>query len=342
MGAYSASTLPASWYRSEAMYQLERRAIFSKCWMLLTHKTRYQKAGDYLSFTIADFSFFLTRDREGSINGFHNICRHRAFPIGNLSKDPRFETVPSFDKSQHSLFPINPRMAGFGFAGGYTFDHAWEMDVDANWKLQIENYNECYHCATSHPLIAGVTDTPRYRVEPSHNARYMEHHIVNKGGADAQFQRATTFFFPGTSVTVTQKFFYIQRMIPITSTTSKIENEVYRHVSATDEEFDNIIAFYRQVLDEDRELCKGVQRSLRTGVFLNDELHPDKEKGPIQFQETLREILMDHQREEKRGREIWPATPRIEGAGTEKMVEDVRFCTKIEGERCFGREELAW
>jgi hypothetical protein len=48
----SPRSLPASWYRSEAMYQLERRAIFSKRWMLLTHSSRFTKAGDYLSFTM--------------------------------------------------------------------------------------------------------------------------------------------------------------------------------------------------------------------------------------------------------------------------------------------------
>ncbi|MDH3266821.1 MAG: aromatic ring-hydroxylating dioxygenase subunit alpha, partial [Gammaproteobacteria bacterium] len=27
-------------------------------------------------------------------------------------------------------------------------------DIDANWKLAIENYQECYHCATAHPEYA--------------------------------------------------------------------------------------------------------------------------------------------------------------------------------------------
>ena len=44
--------LPASWYRSEEMYELERRAIFSKKWILITHKLRFQKAGDFLEFLI--------------------------------------------------------------------------------------------------------------------------------------------------------------------------------------------------------------------------------------------------------------------------------------------------
>lgn len=67
-------------------------------------------------------------------------------------------------------------------------------------------------------------------------------------------------------------------MVPLTATTSKVENEVYRHRDATDEEFENINAFYRQVLDEDKELCVGTQENLNSGVFTNGELHPNKEK----------------------------------------------------------------
>lgn len=67
-------------------------------------------------------------------------------------------------------------------------------------------------------------------------------------------------------------------MIPLTATTSKVENEVYRHKDATDKEFEDINAFYQQVLDEDRELCVGAQENLSAGVSVNGELHPNKEK----------------------------------------------------------------
>ncbi len=67
-------------------------------------------------------------------------------------------------------------------------------------------------------------------------------------------------------------------MIPVTATTSIIENEVYRHRNARDEEFANINAFYRQVLDEDKQLCEGAQQNLSARVYINGELHPEKEK----------------------------------------------------------------
>lgn len=254
----AARGIPASWYRSKELFQLERRAIFSKKWILVTHMLRLKHPGDFLSFSYADFPFFLVRDKEGRVNGFHNVCRHRAYPIvecrsgeakilsckyhgwsygfkGNLAKAPRFDTVPGFDKGQHGLLPVNvhvdkagfvwvnlqagepevkweddfggmedkPRMKQFDFAGGYSFDHMWDMDLDANWKSVMENYNECYHCPTSHPLIAGVSDLSKYKVEPSKAC--LEHEIINKKPADEedQFRRSITFMFPCTSVTVT-------------------------------------------------------------------------------------------------------------------------------------------
>lgn len=72
--------------------------------------------------------------------------------------------------------------------------------------------------------------------------------------------------------------FYIQRMLPVTATTSRIENEVYRHKNSTDEEFAKINEFYHQVLDEDKNLCEGTQRNINAGIFINGEWHPEKEK----------------------------------------------------------------
>jgi hypothetical protein len=67
-------------------------------------------------------------------------------------------------------------------------------------------------------------------------------------------------------------------MVPTSPTTSKIENEVYRHKNAPDKEFANICDFYRQVLEEDKDLCEGAQRNMDANVFTSGELHPDKER----------------------------------------------------------------
>jgi phenylpropionate dioxygenase-like ring-hydroxylating dioxygenase large terminal subunit len=45
------------------------------------HSSRFNKPGDYFKLEIAGFPFILIMGKDGVINGFHNVCRHRAYPI---------------------------------------------------------------------------------------------------------------------------------------------------------------------------------------------------------------------------------------------------------------------
>lgn len=148
--------LPASWYRSPEMWELERRAIFSRKWLLTTHSLRLPNTGDWLRYDVAGYPFILVRNREGNINGFHNICRHRAFPVvteeggtarifsckyhgwsyglnGKLAKAPGFQDMEGFDKSKNGLFPIHVHVDHNGFIwvnldAGEKPEIAWEDD----------------------------------------------------------------------------------------------------------------------------------------------------------------------------------------------------------------------
>jgi Rieske 2Fe-2S family protein len=34
--------------------------------------------------------------------------------------------------------------------------HTITYDVEANWKVIVENYNECYHCGPIHPELCQI------------------------------------------------------------------------------------------------------------------------------------------------------------------------------------------
>lgn len=74
-------SLPASWYTEPLLYELERRAIFSKHWLITTHRLRLPEPGSYCRFEIAGFNFFLLKNKDGDIQAFHNVCRHRGYPV---------------------------------------------------------------------------------------------------------------------------------------------------------------------------------------------------------------------------------------------------------------------
>ncbi|RSL41169.1 hypothetical protein CEP51_016613 [Fusarium floridanum] len=132
------STLPASWYREPGFYELERRAIFSKSWILISHSCQFNEPGKYARYEMAGYPFFIIRDRAGSINAFLNVCRHRAFPIvhedagkvmvlsckyhgwsysmnGNLAKAPRFDQVEGFQKDDYKLYKVHTHIDDLGF-----------------------------------------------------------------------------------------------------------------------------------------------------------------------------------------------------------------------------------
>ncbi|OQU98527.1 Rieske [2Fe-2S] domain-containing protein [Cladophialophora immunda] len=375
--------LPASWYTSEEMYQLERRAIFSKRWMLITHRTRLGQSGDYLKFDIAGYEFVLCRDRKGEINGFHNVCRHRAFPVvqgqqgtakifackyhgwsyaldGKLAKAPKYDELEDFDKAQNGLFPIHVRVDACGFIwvnldssetpevpweqdfdgvdiqerymvynfDDYILDHEYKLDGAYNWKILADNFNECYHCPTAHPDIPTLADIE------THDVTGVDGYITHQSTPTEEQKKlgmaiASTYFFPNVSISVLPHFIMLQRFLPNGPKSSSMHYQIYRNKNSTEEDFQRIHQLYAKVVSEDKILCELAQRNLNAGVFVNGQMHPRLEKGPLYFQQRAREAIKEHVAQEKaERREIWPAQQRLPGDAAVSK-EDVDLCSGL-------------
>ena len=104
----------------------------------MSHRGRFTKPGDYVSFDFAGFRLFSILGKDGVVRTFHNVCRHRAFPIthkttgsatllgcryhgwsydtkGQLTKAPQFDQLPGFDKASNSLFEVHTQTDSQGF-----------------------------------------------------------------------------------------------------------------------------------------------------------------------------------------------------------------------------------
>lgn len=130
------------------------------------------------------------------------------------------------------------------------------------------------------------------------------------------------------------------RCVPTSVSTVSMEYEVYRHKDATDEDFEHVDSFFKRVLNEDKILCNNTQRNLKAGVFVNGQLHPHLEKGPLYFQNMVRKTVKEHREKETvENREIWPASQPL--IGLQATDEDIAFCSGLacEPEKA---EQLAW
>lgn len=250
--------LPASWYNAPEMYELERRAIFSKRWLFMTHSSRVKNTGDWLRFEVAGFDFIITRDRQGNVNAFHNVCRHRAYPViekegsgnakilacryhgwsyglnGKLAKATGFQGSPhAMDKEQNGLFPIHVKVDVNGFIWvnmdakeepevsweehfanvdtqerykAYNFDnydlnHTYELEGKYNWKILADNFNECYHCPTTHADIPEFLNLDSFDSDLKDG--HIQHHCVSTPEQIAKgLYTASTYYFPMSAMVV--------------------------------------------------------------------------------------------------------------------------------------------
>ncbi|PNS18122.1 Proline dehydrogenase 1, mitochondrial [Sphaceloma murrayae] len=171
-------------YTAPEMYDFERRAIFSCEWQTATSELSIQEPGDWVWYNIAGFNIVIARDRTGSTNAFHNVCRHGAYPV--VEGDGRYNTrTLGFDKSKNRPFENHvhvdskgliwtsmdsrekpdvswdldflgvegqERLQPFDFRD-YKLNHTYQIDADYNWKIAADNSNECYHCSATPPDI---------------------------------------------------------------------------------------------------------------------------------------------------------------------------------------------
>jgi choline monooxygenase len=124
-----ASTIPASWYTDERLFDLEQRSVFGHSWQLAARTDQLREAGDYVTTDIAGDPIVIVRGSDNVVRGFFNVCRHHAAAVmteaegrasqmrcpyhgwtysleGELKGTPDFSNVRNFDRSENGLAQI--------------------------------------------------------------------------------------------------------------------------------------------------------------------------------------------------------------------------------------------
>lgn len=83
----------------------------------------------------------------------------------------------------------------------YEYDHSWSIDAPYNWKIAADNYNECYHCKTTHPDIPALANLESYDVKPRGMAILHDAATTEEQRASGMVV-ASTYYFPNASMNV--------------------------------------------------------------------------------------------------------------------------------------------
>jgi choline monooxygenase len=123
-------TIPASWYVTPELMELERRAVFARSWQLAGRADNVRAPGQYVSCLLPSGDpVIVVRGADGVLRGFFNVCRHHAAAVvsdhegtaqhlrcpyhgwtyslqGDLKGAPEFAGVCGFDPAANGLVPV--------------------------------------------------------------------------------------------------------------------------------------------------------------------------------------------------------------------------------------------
>ncbi|RDL40856.1 Bet v1-like protein [Venustampulla echinocandica] len=293
----SPRTLPASWYCSSALYQLERRGVFKKAWHFLGPVTRFQKEFEKVVYEIAQVTIVVenkTAKREDGTDGIIVYAEDESTKIkshltpsgllfATLSADsPSFEDYfGGLEELTNKIdFTKLPHRRSISYEGRF------------NWKTMIDGYQECLHCQYTHPTFSKYYPPAFYKVENHNN--FSQHIADPSKQSDGLF----LYFFPICTLNVYGGGMSSFRTLPSPNPgVSRMEFDYY--YSGTDEEFEEYFKFVRQVAMEDFELCEKAQANLERGVYAEGVLNPVKENGVAFYQQKVRESVYRQHAEEE-------------------------------------------
>jgi nitrite reductase/ring-hydroxylating ferredoxin subunit len=121
------TTLPYGWYTDPEILRREKERIFRPSWQYVGHTGQLAHPG-YFATEVGQTPVVVTRDRDGVLRGFVNVCRHRGFALaegeqrretlqcpyhawtygldGRLRAAPRSEEEAEFPQDELGLVPV--------------------------------------------------------------------------------------------------------------------------------------------------------------------------------------------------------------------------------------------
>ena len=335
-------TLPSRYYLDDDIYEAELSAIFYRQWWYAGHVSQLLNIGDFLTADIGEQNLFITRDKEGELRAFYNVCQHRGHELvrgsghakaivcpyhawtydlnGELIAARNSKNVPNFNKCEFSLKPVRVEVfCGMVFlnldneatplgelAPGLekeireycpTVDTLQYVardhyEVSCNWKVMVDNFLECYHCAPAHKDFVDLVDMKSYR---STNKGIYSSHISNAARStsnkayqfevgDVDFGYAGWFLWPNLTIWAYpgEANLSVLQMNPDGSKRTIEFQDWFVPDGKMTDQLKQTIDYQKEVLQpEDIGLCESVQRGLSSRGYNQGRFIVDKEQTEL-------------------------------------------------------------
>ena len=320
-------TLPFAWYTDPEILRLEQERIFRRSWHYAGHLGQLPETGSRFAARAGDVPVVVVRDEADEVRAFLNVCRHRGSVLvegegrgatiqcpyhawtygldGSLRAAPRSDE--GLERDELGLVPVQVALWGpFVFVnpdagappfeppgldpGKLRFHVRVPFALQANWKIAIENYLECYHCPVAHKSFSARVETSpdTYRLEAGDGV-WSQYSLARQGEGQAQFH----LLWPATRINVYPgpTNLSIGPLHPDGPERCSGFLDYFFGEDASEEALRDLFELDDQVGREDRVLVEAVQRGVRSGLVEHGRLMPESERLVAGFQIRVRETL---------------------------------------------------
>ena len=160
-------------------------------------------------------------------------------------------------------------------------------EIEANWKLVVDNYLECYHCPVAHPGFSSAFDVDDYTLTeyPTFSVQRTPGREAGEGLYAPLWPNFTLNVYPGRATSSVNLF------VPVAPTArSRSSTTTWRMRSATPKRTSSSRSSTR-FSARTPSLCESAQRGLRSGRLERGLLVPGREDGPAHFQRLVKQAL---------------------------------------------------
>ena len=170
------AVVDADVYRDPLRYELEVANVLRASWLVAARSSELPGPGDWILYEGHGDTVVVSRQADGSVAAFHNVCQHRGVRLtrGETSGCTRRFTCP-----YHGWVWINlagpqaapPLLDWIGadittdlgrFAmEGMILHEKLVFDLDVNYKCVVDGFNEVYHATELHHTAPEFTKSSR-------------------------------------------------------------------------------------------------------------------------------------------------------------------------------------
>lgn len=192
---------------------------------------------------------------------------------------------------------------------GLSLGRRITYDVKANWKLIIENFMECYHCATIHPELTEVlpefADGYAAQFYVGHGAEFGEdvqgftvdgsagHEALPGVTADQDRRYYAITVRPTVFVNLVPDHVIVHRMFPLAADRTVVECDWLYLPSVVDrgEDLDKSVELFHRVNQQDFDACERCQPAMSSRRYRDGGVLVPSEHHIGAFHDWLRERI---------------------------------------------------